>query len=121
MSKINDLHTKEYCFIQCCYCDLYDVKLRIDFLDYLERMNLFHHSFYFLFFQRIVFYIKHISFFIFEMDNVIVKMAYDSLKKTSCELICLNADENMIQEYQMIIYKLGETLKKMENNDCKSK
>ncbi len=101
--QIKHYHRYEYVHLKCCYQNLYDVKLRIEFLDYLILMKKHPMSHQLSLFQQISFYLNQIHYFIYEVDLELLIEALDSVKNTYHKLIDLHADEELIKDYKIIL------------------
>ena len=98
-------HT-EYVHLHCCYQNLYDVLLRVDFLDFMERMKRHPMTHELTWVQRITFFFHRLHYFIFEADLEILREAFDSLRMAYQELKKLEADEEMLADYAWILEKM---------------
>ncbi|WP_294562990.1 hypothetical protein [uncultured Traorella sp.] len=102
-------HT-EYVHLHCCYQNLYDVLLRVDFLDFMERMKRHPMTHELTWVQRITFFFHRLHYFIFEADLEILREAFDSLRMAYQELKKLEADEEMLADYAWILEKMKQMM-----------
>lgn len=108
--KILLLHYREYIHLKCCYSNLYDVFLRVDFLDYIEKMKQHPMSYRLGFLQKILFFFNKLHFFIFEIDLEILREAFDSMNLTYDKLKELGAADVLLEDYALILKKLQKSL-----------
>ena len=115
--KVRYIHHKEYIHMKCCLFDLYDVKLRIDFIDYIEMMK--KHPMIHVpgIFQRISFFFHHIDLFIYEVDLEVLRKAFESMKSTYIKLKELNANDELLNDYALILTSLQKSLIKYGHLD----
>lgn len=104
--KIKHLHRYEYIHIKCCHRNLYDVKLRIEFNDYLDIMKKHPMTHELSLFHRMSYYLHQFHYFIFEVDREIVKEAYESIYQTYLKLIECKANEDLLNDYIYILKRL---------------
>lgn len=102
-------HT-EYVHLHCCYQNLYDVLLRVDFLDFMERMKRHPMTHELTWVQRITFFFHRLHYFIFEADLEILREAFDSLRMAYQELKKLETDEEMLADYAWILEKIKQMM-----------
>ena len=100
----------EYIHMRCCYRNLYDVLLRVDFLDYMEKMKRHPMTHGLSWGQTIIFFFHRLHYFIFESDLEILREAFDSMRVTYVQLNEMNADEEMLKDYAWILEKLQHSL-----------
>ena len=103
--------------MKCCLSDLYDVLLRIEFIDYLQIMKkhpMIHTP---GIFQRISFFLHHIDLFIYVVDLEVLRKAFNSMHKTYCQLKELNADKDLLNDYSIILTSLQKSLIKYGHLD----
>ena len=100
----------EYVHLHCCYQILYDVLLRIEFLDCMERMKKYPMTHELTWYQRISFFFHRLHYFIFEADLEILREAFDSMRLAYQELKELDADEDMLTDYVWILEKIKKMM-----------
>lgn len=115
--KVRYIHHKAYIHMKCCLFDLYDIKLRIDFVDYIEMMKKHPMVHTPGIFQRISFFIHHLDFFIYEVDLEVLRKAFESMKNTYYQLIECNASEELLNDYSIILTCLQKSLIKYGHLD----
>ena len=103
--------------MKCCLSDLYDVKLRIDFIDYIELMKKHPMTHEPSIFQRISFFLHHLDLFIYEVDLEVLRKAFDSMRVTYYKLKELNANEELLNDYAYILTCLQKSLIKYGHLD----
>lgn len=108
--SIASLHHHEYVHMKCCYHNLYDIKVRIEFLDYLNMMKKYPMTPTLSLSQRIMFFFHKIHFYIFEIDLEILREAFDSMRCTYEILKDMEASEAMIKDYAMILKNMQKLL-----------
>ena len=108
--QIKHLHRYEYIHLKCCYRNLYDVKLRIEFKDYLDIMKKHPMTHEPSLFHQISYYLHQFHFFIFEVDREILKEAYESVYQTYLKMIQYNANEELVNDYILILKGLKKLL-----------
>ena len=115
--KVKYLHHREYVHMKCCFNDLIDVNLRVDYLDYLTLMKKHPMSHELSIFQKIDFFFHHINFFIFVVDLEILRDTFNSMYTTYSKLVELHADEELLGDYQIILASLQKSLVKFGHLD----
>lgn len=110
IDKIKHLHRYEYIHLKCCYRNLYDVKLRIKFHDYLDLMKKHPMTHELSLFHQISYYLHQFHHFIFEVDIEIIREAYESVYQTYLKMIRLEANEELLNDYIFILKELKESL-----------
>lgn len=109
-NKIAYKNHQEYVHLKCCYKNLYDILLRVDFLDYMEKMKKHPMSHELTWPQRIAFFFHRLHFFIFEADIEILREAFDSMRIAYEDLKRLNADEALLADYAWILEDMKKSL-----------
>lgn len=108
--KIKHLHRYEYIHLKCCYRNLFDVKLRVQFRDYLDIMKKHPMTHELSLFHQISYYLHQFHYFIFESDIEILREAYESVYQTYLKMIQYNANEQYVNDYVYILKGLKKTL-----------
>lgn len=109
--KIKQCHHNEYIHIKCCFKNLYDVKLRIEFIDYMEIMRKHPMGHQLSLNQRIMNYFHQFHYFVFESDQEILFECFQSVHETYKKLKELNANEEILKDYCIILDRLQKSLK----------
>lgn len=94
-------------YMHCAYFNLYDILLRIEFCDMLEKMNLYPSTRSLHLKTRLKYYRHHFKFYIYEMDDEIVADMMAYLEK----LLVLSQDEVMIDLYEEMLMKMKKMMK----------
>ncbi len=110
--KVKHLHRYEYIHLKSCHRNLYDVKLRIEFQDYLDIMKKHPMTHELSLFHRMSRFLHHLHHFVFEVDGEILREAYESLYQSYLKMVQLNADKGLINDYIFILKRLKEILLK---------
>lgn len=113
-NEIKEKHHKEYVHLQCCTYNLYDVLLKIEFIDLLDIMKKYPMNRGLRLIQKINFFFHEFPFFIYVMDDEIIKYAYETICVTYDDLKKLEANEEMLSDYLKILEKLDFLLKQLD-------
>lgn len=106
-------HHAHYMHVHSCYQDLYDILLRVDFLDYMTMMKKYPMSHQWLLTQRISFLIQRLRYFIYDHDLELIEAVHETTWKTFDALKELDADEEMLKDYRWMLEKLELSRNKM--------
>lgn len=113
-NEISEKHHQEYVHMQCCANNIYDILLKIEFLDLMEIMKKYPMNHGLRIIQKISFFFQNFQFFIYEIDDEIIRNAYKSFESTYDDLIKLCASVEMLEDYSWILEKLKVLVSKYD-------
>lgn len=108
--KIAYIHHNEFIHLKCCYRNLYDAKLRMDYHHYLNLMKKHPMTHEQTFVQQISYFLHQIHYFIFEIDLEILRESFESMKIAYDKLIELEANAILLDDYRLILTGLQKSL-----------